>query len=101
MSARKQFQAAFPKVLIQRTSVNFGDAATGSGTFASVDVAFPGAALGNVVLVAIALDTVDTVVAGAVTATDVVTLTVLNNTAGAVNLAAAEATIVVLGVKAE
>jgi hypothetical protein len=39
--------------------------------------------------VSIAVDTVDTVIAGAVTAANTVTLTLLNNTAGAVNLAAA------------
>jgi hypothetical protein len=39
--------------------------------------------------VSIAVDTVDTVIAGAVTAANTVTLTLLNNTAGAVNLASA------------
>ena len=39
--------------------------------------------------VSIALDTIDTVIAGAVTAANTVTLTLLNNTAAAVNHAAA------------
>jgi hypothetical protein len=67
---------------------DFGNAATGSGTFASLDVSVPGVALGDIVEgVSAGVDTVDAVIAGAVTAANTVTLTLLNNTAGAVNLA--------------
>lgn len=98
---RRQFQSAFPGVIIQRSTVDLANAATGSGTFASADVTVEGAALGDLVLVALGVDTVDAAVVGAVTAANVVTLTLLNNTAGAVNLASTTATIVVLKVKAE
>jgi hypothetical protein len=94
--AARQFQDGF-RVLITRETVNFGNAATGSGTFASVDVSVPGVALGDIVLpVGLGVDTVDAVIGGAVTAANVVTLTLLNNTAGAVDLASTTATIVVL-----
>ena len=85
---RSQFQGLFSEMWAVSESVDFGNAATGSGTFASVDVTVPGVALGDIVMgVSIAVDTVDTVIGGAVTAANTVTLTVLNNTAGAVNLA--------------
>lgn len=87
---RSQFQGLFSEMWAVSESVDFGNAATGSGTFASVDVTVPGVALGDIVMgVSIAVDTVDTVIAGAVTAANTVTLTVLNNTTGAVNLAPA------------
>jgi len=87
---RSQFQGLFSEMWAVSESVDFGNAAVGSGTFASVDVTVPGVALGDIVMgVSIAVDTVDTVIAGAVTAANTVTLTLLNNTAGAVNLAAA------------
>lgn len=92
---RRQFSALFKDVITYRGSLNLGDAATGSGTFASSDVTVRGAELGDFVLVSLAIDTVDTVVAAAVTAADTVTVTVLNNTAGAVNLADAAVRIVV------
>ncbi len=87
---RSQFQGLFSEMWAYSDSVDFGNAATGSGTFASVDVTVPGVALGDIVMgVSIAVDTVDTVIAGAVTAANTVTLTLLNNTTGAVNLAPA------------
>jgi hypothetical protein len=87
---RSQFQGLFSEMWAVSESVDFGNAAVGSGTFASVDVTVPGVALGDIVMgVSIAVDTVDTVIAGAVTAANTVTLTVLNNTAGAVNLSPA------------
>ena len=87
---RSQFQGLFSEMWAVSESIDFGNAAVGSGTFASVDVTVPGVALGDIVMgVSIAVDTVDTVIAGAVTAANTVTLTLLNNTAGAVNLAAA------------
>jgi hypothetical protein len=89
---RQQFQGIFSDFWEVSETVNFGNAATGSGTFASVDVTVPGVALGDVVFgVSLGVDTVDAVVAGAVTAADTVTLTLLNNTAGAVDLASTTA----------
>lgn len=96
----RSFRDVFPSVIVQRSTVNFANAATGSGTFASVDVTVPGAALGDIVLpTAVGVDTVDAVIGGAVTAANTVTLTLLNNTAGAVDLASTTAVIVVLKVK--
>jgi hypothetical protein len=85
----KQFQGAFTDLwTVTDTALNFGNAATGSGTFASVDVTVPGVALGDMLLgVSVGVDTVDAVIYGAVTAANTVTLTLLNNTAGAVDLA--------------
>jgi len=89
---RQQFQGIFSDFWEVSETVDFGNAATGSGTFASVDVTVPGVALGDVVFgVSLGVDTVDAVVAGAVTAADTVTLTLLNNTAGAVDLASTTA----------
>lgn len=92
-----QFQGLYAVVAKVSTTVNFGNAATGSGTFASVEVTVPGAALGDLVpSVSLGVDTVDAVVAGAVTAANNVTLTLLNNTAGAVDLASTTAKFLVL-----
>ena len=84
----QQFQGAFKEMWAVTETVNFGAAATGSGTFASVDVTVPNVALGDIVIgVSMGVDTVDGVVQGAVTAANVVTLTLLNNSAGAIDLA--------------
>lgn len=85
----KQFQGAFKEMwFVTNTALDFGNAATGSGTFASVDVTVPGVALLDIVMgVSVGVDTVDAVIVGAVTAADVVTLTLLNNSAGAIDLA--------------
>ena len=85
----KQFQGAFSEMwFVSDNALNFGNAATGSGTFASVDVTVPGVALGDIVMgVSVGVDTVDAAIKGAVTAANTVTLTLLNNTAGAVDLA--------------
>lgn len=86
---REQFHGAYGRMwFVKDTAVNFGNAAVGSGTFASVDITVPGVALGDVVLgIAVGVDTVDTGIVGAVTAANTVTLTLMNNTAGAVDLA--------------
>jgi hypothetical protein len=86
---QKQFQGAFSELwVVKDTAVDFADAATGSGTFASVDITVPGVALGDMVMgIAVGVDTVDAVIGGAVTAANTVTLTLLNNSAGAINLA--------------
>lgn len=92
----KQFQGMFSEMWAVTETVNFANAATGSGTFASVDITVPGVAFGDIVMgVSMGVDTVDAVVAGAVTAADTVTLTLLNNTAGAVDLASTTAKFVV------
>lgn len=86
--ARKSFQDLFYEFWTVTETVNFGNAATGSGTFASVDVTVPGVALGDIVYgISAGVDTVDAVIGGAVTAANVVTLTLLNNSAGAIDLA--------------
>lgn len=87
--SRKQFQGAFGAMwFVKDTAMNFGNAATGSGTFASLDYTVPGVALGDMVIgIAVGVDTVDAAIVGAVTAANTVTLTLLNNTAGAVDLA--------------
>lgn len=85
----KQFQGAFSDMwFVKNTTLDFGNAAVGSGTFASVDITVPGVALGDIVMgIAVGVDTVDAVIGGAVTAANVVTLTLLNNSAGAIDLA--------------
>lgn len=84
----QQFQGVFSEFWTVKETVNFGNAATGSGTFASVDVTVPGVALGDAVgFISAGVDTVDAAIVGAVTAANTVTLTLLNNTAGAVDLA--------------
>jgi len=93
---RFQFPAVFGEVICYQGTLDLGDAATGSGTFASSDVTVTGAELGDFVLVSMGVDTVDAVVAGAVTAADTVTVTLLNNTSGAVNLASTTVRIAVL-----
>lgn len=95
-SARRQFQDLFSEVIVYTAAFNPGNAATGNGTFASSDITVPGAALGDFVMVSHQLDPVDTYVCGAVTAANTVTVTVLNNTAGAVDLASATVRIIVL-----
>lgn len=84
----KQFQGVFSEFWTVKETVDFANAAVGSGTFASVDVTVPGVALGDAVgFISVGVDTVDAVIGGAVTAANTVTLTLLNNTAGAVDLA--------------
>lgn len=84
----QQFRGAFKEMWLVTETVNFGNAATGSGTFASVDVTVPNVALGDMlVAVSVGVDTIDGVIYGAVTAANVVTLTLLNNSAGAIDLA--------------
>lgn len=84
----KQLQGVFNELWLVTETVNFGNAATGSGTFASVDVTVPNVALGDIVTgISMGVDTVDGAVVGAVTAANTVTLTLLNNSAGAIDLA--------------
>lgn len=85
----KQFQGLFSEYWTVSQTVDFGNAAVGSGTFASVDVTVPGVVLGDMLIgvPSVGVDTIDAVISGAVTAANTVTLTLLNNTAGAVDLA--------------
>ena len=88
IQGKQQLPGVFNEMWLVTETVDFANAATGSGTFASVDVTVPNVALGDIVTgVSMGVDTVDGVVAGAVTAADTVTLTLLNNSAGAINLA--------------
>ncbi len=86
---KKQFAGAFNELwVVTDTACNFGNAAVGSGTFASVDITVPNVALGDMVMgISLGVDTVDAVIGGAVTAANTVTLTLLNNSAGAIDLA--------------
>lgn len=85
---KQQLQGIFNEMWAVTETVDFANAATGSGTFASVDVTVPNVALGDIVMgVSAGVDTVDGVIAGAVTAANTVTLTLLNNSAGAIDLA--------------
>lgn len=86
---KKQFQGTFNELWsVTVTACDFGNAAVGSGTFASLDITVPGVALGDMVMgIAVGVDTVDAVIGGAVTAANTVTLTLLNNSAGAIDLA--------------
>ena len=84
----QQLPGMFNEMWMVTETVNFGNAATGSGTFASVDVTVPNVAIGDIVMgISMGVDTVDGAIAGAVTAANVVTLTLLNNSAGAIDLA--------------
>lgn len=84
----KQLQGVFSELWCVTDTVNFGNAATGSGTFASVDITVPNVALGDILIgVSVGVDTVDAVIGGAVTAANTVTLTLMNNSAGAIDLA--------------
>jgi hypothetical protein len=88
IQGKQQLSGTFAEMWLVTETVNFGAAATGSGTFASVDVTVPNVALGDMlVAVSMGVDTIDAVVSGAVTAAGVVTLTLLNNSAGAIDLA--------------
>lgn len=84
----QQLRGVYSEMWLVTETVNFGNAATGSGTFASVDVTVPNVALGDIVTgISMGVDTVDGAVVGAVTAANTVTLTLLNNSAGAIDLA--------------
>src|SRR5262245_25911549 len=86
---RNQFQDLFSEVIVYTDNAfDPANAATGSGTFSATDITITGAALGDLVLCSFNLDATDAVVTAAVTAANTVTVVVLNNTAGAVNLAA-------------
>jgi len=101
-SGRVQFQDLFDVVGVGAFTVDFADAATGSGTFSgSGALTVAGAALGDIVLVGPGVDPVDSALVGHVTAANTVEVTLLNNTAGAVNLASQTLRVVVLRLNPE
>jgi hypothetical protein len=88
IQSKQQLAGTFSEMWLVTETLNFANAATGSGTFASLDVTVPNVALGDIVWgISLGVDTVDGVVGGAVTAANTVTLTLLNNSAGAIDLA--------------
>jgi hypothetical protein len=90
VNQKAQFGGLFNELIAYTGALDLGNAATGSGTFTSTDITVPGVALGDMVITSsIAIDTVDAAVVAAVTAANTVTVTLLNNTSGAVNLASA------------
>lgn len=97
VNKRAQFIDVFQNVLVYTdTAFDPANAATGSGTFSATDITVTGAALGDVVLSSFNVDATDAVVTASVTAANTVTVVVLNNTAGAVNLAAGKLILYVL-----
>ena len=81
-----QFQGLFENVIpFVATGVDFASAADAETQ--AVDITVTGAALGDIVLAGINVDVADLTFDAQVTAADTVTVTVNNNTGGAVNLA--------------
>ena len=85
---REQFGGVFSKVWAAKGTINFAEVADGDE---AVDtIAVPGVALGDVVMaVSASIDVEDLTLVAAVTGTNEVTVQVLNNTGGAINLASA------------
>lgn len=81
-SQARQFRDVFKEVI--PFSVTLTEASIASGAASSGDVTVTGAALGDFVLVSCETDIADGVLVGAVTAANTVTLTVANNTGGAI-----------------
>lgn len=97
VTKRMQFQDVFQNVIVYTDNAfDPANAATGSGTFSATDITVPGAALGDLVLATFNVDATDALVTAAVTAANTVTFLLLNNTAGAVNLAAGKLVLYVL-----
>lgn len=86
-SQAKQFRALFQVVYHGQVTVDIGNAATGSGTAANTTATIPGAALGDMVLVAAqgSAENANSKVVAEVSAANTVRFTVLNNSAGAVD----------------
>ena len=91
----RQFTDLFGEVIPFKATADFASAAAGAA--ASVDIAVAGAELGDLVLIAPALDTADAILSAQVTAADVVTATVVaNSTSGTEDFASQTLTGVVL-----
>jgi hypothetical protein len=82
------------EVIIASGTVDIANAADADTVAAEVTV--PGAALGDFVLVSLEVDVADLTLDAQVTAANTVTITVNNNTGGAINLAAATYRLMVL-----
>lgn len=97
VNKRMQFQDVFQNVLVYTDNAfDPANVATGSGTMTPVDITVTGAALGDLCLPTFNLDVTDLVVTAAVTAANTVTVVLLNNTAGAVNIGVGKLVIYVL-----
>lgn len=85
----EQYRGAFTDMwFVKDTACNFANAATGSGTSATLTYTVPGVAVGDIVMgIAVGVDQVGAAISGYVNAANSVTLVLLNNTAGAVDLA--------------
>ena len=85
---REQFGGVFSKVWAAKGTINFAEVADGDE---AVDtIAVPGVALGDVVIgISASIDVEDMTLVAAVTGSNEVTVQVLNNTGGAINLASA------------
>jgi hypothetical protein len=93
---RSQFQGLFSEMWSYSESVDFGNAATGSGTFASVDVTVPGVALGDMVLgFSVGVSEAGLVRRAYVSAANTVTIVTYNPTAGSVDLASTVVDVIV------
>ena len=90
----RQFQGAFSDTWAIKDTFNFGSIADGNEEVTGVTVS--GVALGDMVLgVASSVDVADLDLTANVTAANTVTVVVLNNTGGAIDLATAEYTALV------
>lgn len=87
-------RAPFAGLLTGSATWNAGSIA--DGDMESKDITVTGAALGDFVLASLGVDVVDLGVVAQVTAANVVTVTLLNNTGGAVDLASTTARVAVL-----
>lgn len=72
-------------------SVTWDAASIADGDEEAKEVTVTGAALGDFVLASLSIDVADLVLTGAVTAADTVTLSLANNTGGAIDLASCTA----------
>jgi hypothetical protein len=98
-----QLQAVLDSLLADITAIRtvLGSVLSGSATWdaaaildgdmESKDITVTGAAIGDFVMASMGVDVVDLGVSAQVTATDTVTVTLLNNTGGTVNLASTTA----------
>ena len=93
----KQFQGMFREMWAVTETVDFGNAATGLGTFASADVTVPGVALGDMVIGAsLGVDLVGLTVTGYVSAANTVKFRIQNESGSTVDLAATTLRLVVV-----
>lgn len=87
-------RALFSGILVGSATWDAG--AIANGAMESKDITVTGAAIGDFVLASMGVDVVDLGVVAQVTATNTVTVTLLNNTGGSVNLASTTVRVAVL-----